>query len=82
MILFTDSIYAIATAKTNAEKAAIGCSGCKVLSIEDTPIGELGNRMGQLTTSLSPNTATLDLFDRGQRPLLRLRGAFAGFCRH
>ena len=53
MILFTDSIYAIATAKTNAEKAAIeGCSGCKVLSIEDTPIGELGNRMGQLTTSL------------------------------
>jgi ribose transport system substrate-binding protein len=53
VILFTDSIYAIATAKTNAEKAAIeGCSGCKVLSIEDTPIGDLGNRMGQLTTSL------------------------------
>ncbi len=53
VILFTDSIYAIATAKTNAEKAAIeGCSGCKVLSIEDTPIGDLSNRMGQLTTSL------------------------------
>jgi len=53
VILFTDSIYAIATAKTNAEKAAVaGCSGCKVLSVEDTPIGDLGNRMGQLTTSL------------------------------
>jgi ribose transport system substrate-binding protein len=53
VILFTDSIYAIATAKTNAEKAAIeGCSGCKVLSVEDTPIGDLSNRMGQLTTSL------------------------------
>ncbi len=53
VILFTDSIYAIATAKTNAEKAAIEeCSGCKVLSVEDTPIGDLQNRMGQLTTSL------------------------------
>lgn len=53
VILFTDSIYAIATAKTNAEKAAVeSCSGCKVLSVEDTPIGDLGNRMGQLTTSL------------------------------
>ncbi|SEE99594.1 monosaccharide ABC transporter substrate-binding protein, CUT2 family [Rhizobiales bacterium GAS191] len=53
VILFTDSIYAIATAKTNAEKAAVeGCTGCKVLSVEDTPIGDLSNRMGQLTTSL------------------------------
>ena len=53
VILFTDSIYAIATAKTNAEKAAVeGCTGCKVLSIKDTPIGDLSNRMGQLTTSL------------------------------
>jgi ribose transport system substrate-binding protein len=52
-VLFTDSIYAIATAKTNAEKAAVeGCAGCKVLSVEDTPIGDLANRMGQLTTSL------------------------------
>ena len=53
VMLFTDSIYAIATAKTNAEKAAVtGCAGCKVLSVEDTPIGDLSNRMGQLTTSL------------------------------
>jgi ribose transport system substrate-binding protein len=53
VVLFTDSIYAIATAKTNAEKAAIeGCSGCKVLEVADTPIADLSNRMGQLTTSL------------------------------
>lgn len=53
VILFTDSIYAIATAKTNASKEAVEkCAGCKVLSVEDTPIGDLANRMGQLTTSL------------------------------
>ncbi len=52
-ILFTDSAYAITIAKTNAEKAAIeGCSGCKVLGIEDTPLGDVQNRMPQLTTSL------------------------------
>lgn len=53
VILFTDSIYAIATAKTNASKAIVeGCKGCKVLEVVDTPIGDLSNRMGQLTTSL------------------------------
>ena len=53
VILFTDSIYAIATTKTNAEAAAVkGCRGCSVLAIEDTPIGDLANRMPQLTTSL------------------------------
>lgn len=53
VVLFTDSIYAIATAKTNAAKAVVeGCKGCKVLDVVDTPIGDLSNRMGQLTTSL------------------------------
>jgi ribose transport system substrate-binding protein len=53
VILFTDSIYAIATAKTNAEKAAVEtCKTCKVLEVVDTPIGELANNMGQITTSL------------------------------
>lgn len=53
VILFTDSIYAIATTKTNAEAAAIkGCKGCSVLAVEDTPIGDLANRMPQLATSL------------------------------
>ena len=53
VVLFTDSIYAIATAKTNQEKAAVeGYSKCKVLEVADTPIADLSNRMGQLTTSL------------------------------
>jgi ribose transport system substrate-binding protein len=53
VIVFTDSIYAIAIAKSDATAAAVkGCSGCKVLEIVDTPIGDLQNRMGQLTTSL------------------------------
>lgn len=52
-ILFTDSEYAITIAKTDAEKAAIeGCSGCKVLDIEDTPLADVQNRMPQLTSSL------------------------------
>ena len=53
VILFTDSIYAIATAKTNADgRGSRAAQGCKVLEVEDTPIGDLSNRMGQLTTSL------------------------------
>jgi ribose transport system substrate-binding protein len=52
-ILFTDSEYAITIAKTDAEKAAIeGCSGCKVLEVEDTPLADVQNRMPQLTSSL------------------------------
>ena len=53
VILFTDSIYAIAATKTNAEAAAVKeCEGCSLLAVEDTPIGDLANRMPQLTTSL------------------------------
>jgi ribose transport system substrate-binding protein len=53
VIVFTDSIYAIAIAKSDATAEAVKkCSGCKVLEIVDTPIGDLQNRMGQLTTSL------------------------------
>ena len=53
VIVFTDSIYAIAIAKSDATAAAVKeCAGCKVLEIVDTPIGDLQNRMGQLTTSL------------------------------
>lgn len=53
VILFTDSIYKIATAKTDATAAAIrGCKGCSVVSVEDTPLGDVSNRMPQLTTAL------------------------------
>lgn len=53
VVLFTDSAYQICTTKTNAEKAAIeGCKTCKVLGIQDTPLGEVSTRMPQLTTTL------------------------------
>jgi ribose transport system substrate-binding protein len=53
VILFTDSAYQICITKTNAEKAAVeGCHGCKVLAVEDTPLGDASNRMPQLTATL------------------------------
>jgi ribose transport system substrate-binding protein len=52
-VLFKDSITTISTAKTDAEAAALrACAGCKVLEIQDTPMGDLANRMPSLTTSL------------------------------
>lgn len=53
VILFKDSITTISTAKTNAAAEVIeGCAGCRVMAIEDTPMGDLANRMPSLTTSL------------------------------
>ena len=53
VVLFKDSITTISTAKTNASVDVMkGCAGCKVLEIEDTPMGDLANRMPSLTTSL------------------------------
>ncbi len=53
VILFTDSITTISTAKTNTMAEAIrACAGCRVITIEDTPMGDLANRMSSLTTSL------------------------------
>jgi len=53
VVLFTDSAYQICITKTNAEKAAIeGCKTCKVLAVEDTPLGEASTRMPQLTATL------------------------------
>src|SRR5882672_9522997 len=53
VILFKDSITTISTAKTDASAEVIrGCAGCKVLEIQDTPMGDLANRMASLTTSL------------------------------
>jgi ribose transport system substrate-binding protein len=83
VILFTDSIYAIATAKTNQEKEAVeGCKGCKVLYVADTPIADLSNRMGQLTTSLlskygkqwTYSIAVNDLYYDFSAPALRAAG--------
>jgi ribose transport system substrate-binding protein len=53
VILFKDSITTISTAKTDASAEVIrGCAGCRVLEIQDTPMGDLANRMPSLTTSL------------------------------
>ena len=53
VIHFKDSITTISTAKTNASLDVFkGCAGCKVLETEDTPMGDLANRMPSLTTSL------------------------------
>ena len=53
VILFKDSITTISTAKTNVASDVIGgCAACRVLAIEDSPMGDLANRMPSLTTSL------------------------------
>ena len=53
VIHFKDSITTISTAKTNASEEIIkACGGCRVLETEDTPMGDLANRMASLTTSL------------------------------
>lgn len=52
-VIFTDSAYAIAIAKSDAMAAVIkACKTCTLLSIEDTPLADAANRMPQLTTSL------------------------------
>ena len=52
-IIFTDSAYAIAIAKSNAMAAVIkSCKTCTLLSIQDTPLADAANRMPQLSTSL------------------------------
>src|SRR5262245_27800151 len=46
VVLFKDSITTISTAKTNTSVELFKeCAGCKVLEIEDTPMGDLANRM-------------------------------------
>jgi ribose transport system substrate-binding protein len=53
VVIFTDSQYAIAVYKARAMEAVIKkCSGCTVLSFEDSPIAESSTRMPQLTNSL------------------------------
>ncbi|HQT76338.1 MAG: sugar ABC transporter substrate-binding protein [Rhodospirillales bacterium 20-64-7] len=52
-IIFTDSAYAIAIAKSNEMATVIkSCKTCAVLSVQDTPLADAANRMPQLTTSL------------------------------
>jgi ribose transport system substrate-binding protein len=53
VVVFTDSAYKIAIAKSDAMAATIRqCQGCRVLAVEDTPLAEVSSRMPQLTTTL------------------------------
>ena len=53
VVIFTDSTYAIAIAKSDAMAEVIkACGGCKLLETQDTPLAEASTRMPQLTTSL------------------------------
>jgi ribose transport system substrate-binding protein len=52
-VIFTDSVYEIAVAKSNAMADVIkACSTCKLLEVIDTPLSDVATRMPQLTTSL------------------------------
>lgn len=53
VIVFTDSAFSVAIAKSDAMAAVIKqCAGCKLLSVEDTPLADTSTRMPQLVTSL------------------------------
>jgi ribose transport system substrate-binding protein len=53
VVIFTDSVYEIAIAKSDAMADVIkGCEGCKILSVEDTPLAEASTRMPPLTNAL------------------------------
>ena len=52
-VIFTDSTYEIAVAKSNAMAKVIkACGDSKVLEIVDTPLADAAARMPQLTTAL------------------------------
>ncbi|MGY0398948.1 MAG: substrate-binding domain-containing protein [Ostreibacterium sp.] len=53
VVIFTDSTYEIAIAKSDAMAAVIkACKMCTLLSIEDTPLANSNERMPGLTNSL------------------------------
>jgi len=53
VVIFTDSAYSVAIAKSDAMADIIKqCAGCTLISVEDTPLSDTSTRMPQLTTSL------------------------------
>nr|WP_264214262.1 substrate-binding domain-containing protein [Leisingera thetidis] len=53
VVIFTDSAYEIAIAKSDAMAGIINaCEGCRILSVEDTPLAEASTRMPPLTNAL------------------------------
>jgi len=53
VVIFTDSAYSVAIAKSDAMAKVIKqCKGCSLLAVEDTPLSDTSSRMPQLATSL------------------------------
>ncbi len=53
VVIFTDSEYSIAVAKSSEMRSEIQkCKGCSLLSYEDTPLADVSSRMPPLITSL------------------------------
>lgn len=53
VVIFTDSEYKVAIAKSDAMVAWIRkCAGCHLLVVKDTPLAYVSSRMGQLTSAL------------------------------
>lgn len=52
VVIFTDSEFSVAVAKSNKMADIIKADGGTVLEVEDTPIADTSTRMGQLTTTL------------------------------
>ncbi len=77
VILFTDSIYAIATAKTNADEGGDrGLQGLQGAHGRGHADRRLSNRMGQLDDLAAVEVRQdMDLLDRRERPLFRFLGA-------
>jgi len=53
VVIFTDSAYSAAIAKSDAMAEIIKqCAGCTLLGVEDTPLADTSNRMPQITATL------------------------------
>jgi ribose transport system substrate-binding protein len=53
VVIFTDSTYEIATAKSDAMASLIRqCPGCQLLKAEDTPLSDTATRIPQLSATL------------------------------
>lgn len=53
VVVFTDSLYKVAVAKSTAMANVIKqCKGCALLAVEDTPLSETSTRIPQLSTAL------------------------------
>ena len=66
VVIFTDHVYGMAVAKSDAMAAVIRqCPGCTLLSVENAPLADTSARMAQLTTSLLQRFGTKWTYSMG-----------------